>query len=617
MLARLDCLVSRFAVAVCVSTLLLAAPRVAHAEPKDQEATKLYTQALEEDYLNVEFDAAVTKLQKAIALCGDAGCSKKVLGKLYIGLGTILSGGKGQHAQAKEAFIKALQIDPGATALQDYMTPDLERVFAEAKQEAGSATPAPVPGPVPVPPGPVPTPVPAPGGEEPRPAGDVPYDPPEEALVNTPLPIFIRVGEEIGVGDAKLRYKPFGGTQWQSVNMQRVGDGFGGIIPCRDLTTTGKVRFYIILKDNEGDQIASAGTLNSPHSVLIRNEIEGDQPNLPGKEPPKKCTGGPADCPPDFPGCGPGATPPAPGGQRGNKGWGATCDTTQECKEGYICLNGSCEQGDDGPVDDPKKPSSGGPKNFVSLNFQLDLLSIGGADDVCGVVKDGRFSQELDNYFCFHPEDGGEFLGKPADGRFNQIEGGMGLASGRILAGYDRILWEGLTIGTRIGVAIGGSPGLGDAQERFEACRAANSANPNVCREPLASEFLPLHWEIIRAQYTFTSDLHGIDWLYPYVFAGFGVGQVNAGVPVSVCDTVDDDGVLIVGPVDGRCPENTVRRDDIGAFQITGLNFIPFGIGSIFQVHEYVGISAELKFMAMLPTTGFVVAPTVAPVVMF
>ena len=93
--------------------------------------------------------------------------------------------------------------------------------------------------------------------------------------------------------------------------------------------------------------------------------------------------------------------------------------------------------------------------------------------------------------------------------------------------------------------------------------------------------------------------------------------QVNAGVTVAVCDTVTDKGVAETGAGDSRCKAGTKKNDNVQAFQITGLNFVNFGVGGIFPFHKNFGMHVELKFMVMVPTAGFVFAPVIGPVAMF
>ena len=104
----------------------------------------------------------------------------------------------------------------------------------------------------------------------------------------------------------------------------------------------------------------------------------------------------------------------------------------------------------------------------------------------------------------------------------------------------------------------------------------------------------------------------------PYAFVGGGLGQVNAAVPVSVCDQFDDDGETpIVGGGSGSCPNGTRIVRELNAYQITGLNFIAVGGGTTFGIASGFGVAAELKVMFMVPTFGIVFAPNIGPVFAF
>jgi hypothetical protein len=598
---------------ICATGLLFSAT-LAVAAPKDAKATKLYDQALDEDYLNTAFDAAIAKLKKAIKLCGKSGCSAKLLGKLHVGLGTVYGGGKGDKARAKQAFADAFNADKNAQPLDDFMTEDLKTLFKEAKSQRGTASGGDKGGDK--------------GGESTSSAaGDIDYIPPSEALVNTPMPVFITVPADVGAEQVKLRYKPFGGVKWLSVKLKPLGEGFGAMIPCAQITTTGKLRLYIIIKDSEGDPIATAGTLKHPHIVQIKNKIEDEQPALPGLDPPKKCQVK-ADCPPGFPGCGEAATKGDKGDksgsnkQRGSKGWGATCEETKECQSGFVCQNGSCEMGEDDSDGDGDGDSGGGsddgePKNYLSLGLQLDILGLSSAEQVCGYMKDnGNWTTEHDNYRCF--SENGEFIGRPEKNRGNQVIGGGALAGARLLVGYDRVLYKGFVGGARIGYAFGGYPAVGDdSQERFdEHCKDANGEGKHSCREP-GNNFLPFHGEI-RASYFLPKMFD--DLFRPYAFVGGGLGAVSAGVELDLCDRMRGSGEDFDDSQECKIDKTTVKgakERHIEAYQITGLNFIDFGGGAIFNIDKNWGVNVEAKFMIMLPTTGFVFSPSVAPVFMF
>ena len=73
----------------------------------------------------------------------------------------------------------------------------------------------------------------------------------------------------------------------------------------------------------------------------------------------------------------------------------------------------------------------------------------------------------------------------------------------------------------------------------------------------------------------------------------------------------------VTNPSDGRCPANTVKRENVTAYQITGLNYAALAIGSLFPVHPNFGFSVEVKTMIMFPTVGVVISPIFGAVGMF
>jgi hypothetical protein len=499
-------------------------------------------------------------------------------------------------AAAKESFIKALEADPAAKLMSDFTTEELDKAFAEAKKEAkpGGEKPA---GEKPAgekPAGEKPAGE-TPAGEPATAGGDLEYEPPEEAQVNTPLPIFIKVPDDIGADKVKLRYKPFGGTEWQSIDMKAQGGGYAGVIPCADLTTTGKVRLYIIVMDPDGVPIATAGSLKEPHVVSIKTEIEGEQPALPGEEPPAKCILK-EDCPPNFPGCG-----KPKGTQRGDKGWGASCEQTQECKAGYICLNGSCEEGeDDGAGEDDTSGGAGGGTHMISIGGQFDLMVLQGTEDVCSLAIDAGEGESV-NYYCYYADDtGGTFAGTPLNAKnTNSLQGGMAFAGVRFLAGYDYVFPFGLGLGARLGYAVGGSPDPGDKE-------IDGRVNPQP--------FMPFHGEV-RGSYFFRMDAE--DGFRPFVFLNGGIANMAAGVDVSVCDqdTSDEDHEAGKSCNDRDGTPGATRA--VEAHQVAGQGFIGVGGGLQYAIIENFGVQLDVKMMFMVPTFAFALAPVISPVVMF
>jgi hypothetical protein len=560
--------------ALAIATALLGAASSAFAGPKDKEAQKLYDGAINEDYLNADFAKAEKKLKDAVTKCGSDGCSPELLGKIHVALGTVYGVGLSKPDDAKKEFVAALKADKGAALDPSLTTPELTKLFEEAKKSAGGSGSSG-------------------GSKPPAPSGDASHTPPPESPVNTPLPIYIEPSEEVPLSKVTLRYKPFGATQYKSVEMKKMGKGYGAEIPCEDVTTTGDIKYFFAFTGSDGEPAGGLGSNKEPFRTTIKNEIEGEPPKLPGKKPPAQCKAK-EDCPPGLPGC----PDKKSSGPRGDKGWGSSCEQTQECKEGLMCLNGTCEEdkggsGGGGDGDGGKKKRM----NLVSAGAQFDLLLIKGAEQVCS-----PFGEASSSYACFYQGTSRQFAGEPLPvGKTNGLQGGFGYADVRVIAGYDRQISSkvGFSIGARIGFAIGGSPTPDNDAEL--AKRKINSA----------LGFLPLHAEL-RASYHIMGSMMDDKKFRPYVFiAPIGFAQVNAAVPVTVCD-----GILANGEMPSKGCGTGVARN-LSAYQITGRNFSGLGVGTTFGITPLFGLFVEAKVMFLWPTFGVAISPTIGPVFNF
>lgn len=564
-------------VALVTSFLLLGFSSIAGAAgERDKEATKLFDQAMNEDYLNTNFAKAEKKLKDALKRCGGDGCSASVVGKIHVALGTIYGVGMSKPDAAKEEFVAALKADPGAALDESLSNADLAKVWSDAKKSAGKPaeeTPPEKPGKKP-----------AAGGGDPA-----THTAPTEQVVNTPVPLYIEAAEEGPLSKVTLRYKPFGAKQYKSLELKKVGKGFGGEIPCEDLSTTGEVRYFFALFDENGEAAGTLGSTKEPYKLTIKRDIEGMPPALPGQKPPEQCKEK-ADCPPGLPGC-----PAARGGKRGDKGWGASCEETQQCEAGLVCKDGSCEEGkDDGSGDDGAKGKV--KRNMVGIGGQLDLLYLSTKADVC--------SDTSGAYACFlqgtSTQDGNPLKATGTNG----ISSGMNLASVRLLASYDRQLVRGfpLSAGVRLGWAFGGSPSPDNAEK--------------VAMEkqfPVARSYLPLHAEGRVAYHPLGDSLLERLQLRPYVFLSIGLAQVNGSVPVTVCKSTADAEAMT------NCSDGKKQgvKTTVDAYQIAGLNFFGVGGGTTFGITPNFGVALEVKAMVMFSTVGFVIAPTLGPVYAF
>lgn len=153
----------------------------------------------------------------------------------------------------------------------------------------------------------------------------------------------------------------------------------------------------------------------------------------------------------------------------------------------------------------PPKPvaeestDAGQVKNWLSAAFQLDFLAYSQTSDVCSGA---------DQYQCFLQ--GQSYTGPIYAGSGNQLQGGIGVATKRVLVGYERLLGDNVTLGARLGFAFGGSP---------KATTGSGSA------------FLPLHAEL-RGSYWFGNTPFASGGLRGYAGLAGGVAEVDGHVTV-------------------------------------------------------------------------------------
>ncbi|HNS96725.1 MAG TPA: hypothetical protein PKL73_07215 [Polyangiaceae bacterium] len=559
----------RFRLAALTSATVFALGAVsitAVAAPKDAAAKKIDQDTMNNDFVMADFRKAEANLKKALDTCGDSGCSPAVKAQILVNLGIVQSS-LGNDTEAEETFVQAIRLHGAVVPDADFVTPEIQKAFDAAKARASSGDTGSVTVDVP-----------------PTSDGEVGHEPVSEQMVNTPVPIWVSVPEGMPVGKIIVRYKPFGGS-WKKLNLTKKRNGWGGNIDCNDVTTTGALKYYISVLDNAGDPITSLGSLNKPFETKIKNQLDGDPPRLPNEPPPARCAAK-EDCPPGLPGC------PAVGA-RGDKGWGSSCEATRECKEGLICLNGMCEEGEE-------DTSSGGSsanyaKNWVGLFVSMDLAYVTG-DDVCG-----RDSQANKGYACFttggdggnpYEDAGTHYHGEPIpSGNGNAIAGGLAPATIRFMASFDRVILDNIMVGGRAGFAIRGGP------------------QPDG-----GKAFLPLHLEA-RGSYWFGQDPFSRVGFRPYAFLGGGMAQVDTKVDVSVREAQTCPATGCTVSSDPKDPNSVIQRNPqtqkVEAWRKAGQGFVGLGGGVMYALSANSGVVGELKIAYMLPTPNIVIAPTI------
>ncbi|HEX3770292.1 MAG TPA: hypothetical protein VHV30_05485 [Polyangiaceae bacterium] len=518
---------------VVAGILIVTARGASAADSKvEKEAQALQKKAIEEDNLNVNYAGAVKKLQTAIAKCDGDKCSSNVKATLLRDLGAmqVLNGAVDE---GKASFGQALGMDSSIDLDPAYKNPQLEGIWAEVKKKGGGAAAAPV-------------------KAGPQPTGDFSCTPPTEALVRTPLPIYVEYTGSEELARVTVKYKGFGQGDWKTIELKKSGDsGYGALIPCKD-ATQGLMSFYVQGFNGQNDPVANSGTRSKPFTVPVNTQITGPNPSLPGEEPPEQCqdTG---ECPPGFPGCG--SKKKASGEEcakdddcdsnscvdekcADKKSTGDDCTKDEECSSGS-CSSGKCAgkkaEGDDCESDEDcdsnrckeNKCTAGAgnksPKVWLGISVQADWYALPGQNDAC-------FVSSASPYACVDPSSGSAFpqsglrsqtvngMNFPtlsplalnqdiAQGIGDQVVGGFKLSNFRVMLSLDYALGKNVLLGLRGGYVFN--------------------------TDPSSSAFAPIHLEG-RLTYLFGKDAVSKKGITPMLFAGVGAGEFDAFVPVDV-----------------------------------------------------------------------------------
>jgi hypothetical protein len=200
------------------------------------------------------------------------------------------------------------------------------------------------------------------------------------------------------------------------------------------------------------------------------------------------------------------------------------------------------------PVDAPFK------RNWFSLDFQVDALLLPSASNACAGGT---------GYTCFGSN---YYADRPLAGADDVVDGGVKLATMRVLLGYDRALAANFMVGANVGYAFNGGPQRpgGRAFEPFHA-------------EAHASFWLG-HAPLARAGLRF------------FVAGAIGMQEVDASIPVDVYQTT--------------AAYQAGQSQNLTAWKKTGTGFAAIGLGAMYAITPAGGIVLELRGQQMFPTAG-------------
>jgi hypothetical protein len=554
----------RFRAWLGLTTAALIFSANAVAAPKDAAAMKLADEAINRDYLSANFAEAEKKLRLAITVCGTNGCIPHVLGRVHRDLGVVLIAGLNRLEEGKQELAEAIRADPNVVLEKDLTTPEIDQAWKALKS-------APLPPPK------------ATAGA----AGEMIHSPPTEQRSLTAVPIYVELPDGMTPAKVIARYKPHGVPDWKTLELQKMGNGYGGEVPCMDVgSTTGDFLYYVQATDGGGEVIATSGTRAAPNKVVIKNEpVSGEVPRLPGKPPPTRCREA-ADCPPGMPGCG----KKLPSG----RGWGATCTNDRDCGADYWCKQGACESGVRTETDSepqasgkycdsssdcdtgercsagrvceraPEKPK----KVWLSFNIGQDFSFIGSQANVCGTTETFAAQQ----YSCIDKEnylyDGRPFDSVPGAG--NSINGGINPATTRFMGGIQFLIGDNVTLGARLGYAHGTAAG-----RTLSAFHGEGRVAFWFGREPFSRRSLR-----------------------PYLVVAGGLAQIDDKFAVPI---IEND------LAKGLPPTQTLT-----VWRSSGAAFAGGGFGVLLPTGgPGQGVTAEMKVVALFPDSGVAMAPSI------
>jgi hypothetical protein len=202
---------------------------------------------------------------------------------------------------------------------------------------------------------------------------------------------------------------------------------------------------------------------------------------------------------------------------------------------------------------EPAEAPGKGKKNWLSLHFEQDFLVYPARDNVCASNVAG--TSEAPQYACF--QNGSRFgytTGQdiqPSVG--NHVASGVGVATSRVLLGFDRLVSPNVSIGARAGFAFRGGPG---------------------------GTFLPFHGEV-RANYWLGSDPFESAGLRPYFSLSAGIAEVEGDVLVQYYTPAGE-------------------KASLAAWRTTGKGFAGLAFGTMIPFAGNSGIVPEVRAMEML-----------------
>jgi hypothetical protein len=536
--------------AIVLVSVPFAAPAIAADAKAENEAKKLDSDAMDVDFLSLDYPAAKKKLDSAIAKCGKEKCSASIVSMLHRDLG-IVAINMGDTVLGDTAFKAAVKADASVTMPRDYLDkPEVKSAWEAAKGKGSSPDPKPTAEPKPDPkpkadpkPEPEPPSKPTPAPEDDGLAGEGGLSiATKKAPAGFELPVWVEVSSTTDAVAVKVAFKTDEMDRYRPIDARKVGGKFVAVLPCQATSAVGTLKVYARAYDAEGAELDHVGTLKAPLTIKIVEKLASDDeaPLLPGDQEPQKCSSGAE--------------------HSTKKPEGSGCESDDECGDGLACVDDGGDAGKTGCSEGQREVERAAalavPKFWIGADFEADLFFLGSETQLCDVGSSWSCTQN------------GQDVGTPAtnapvsvtSNAAGTTAGGATLGTLRVMLSADYFVIPELTLGVRLGYAFGGSPST-------------------------TTSFMPYHAEL-RLQYFLMP--RGVR---PYVMVAGGLAEFDPHIVIK--GLTQNDGTPI-GDVDG--------------YRRVGQGFAAAGGGLWFGIGQHAAINLGLKALIPLPTFTFGVA---------
>ncbi|MDP9034831.1 MAG: hypothetical protein M3O50_08480 [Myxococcota bacterium] len=403
----------RFVSGFALLAVLGASPGALAANPRGDGSAQDVLRRAANDYLAMNYARAAAQLDQALRTCGATQCAPATRAALWRDLGT-MQFRMGDRGFAIKSFAAAVALSPQLELNPDYDTVDLRALWAEVQRGASAPT------------------------------GDFDHNAPTRQRTNTPLPLYV-AGVGADIARVVVKYQPAGASDWKSVNLARLGAGWGGLIPCSDVRA-GSLRYYIQGFTAGLDPAGASGDARRPYIVAVGDDVTDEALHLPGAKPPATCDRGRGE---------------AVAGDRGDAEPAASTSSDADVPEFTKGVTVRAEPN--------------GPRIWVGAAATIDFMSPPSGDDLCHLDPRTAGPGNTANVYCVTADgadfplrdDGGAQNAALAPGRAGHSGGDVVSGGVRLMVALDVAVNANWIAGLRVGAVFGEYPGHAAVRDGF------------------------------------------------------------------------------------------------------------------------------------------------------